>query len=85
MIIYTSGTTSRPKGVPLTHKNLLTSLGNIKSTYALTPDDVFGATAAGEVMPQKSTFFYPKLPTGLVFRPLGSGSDSGPDRASDAG
>ena len=25
---------------------------------------------AGEVMPQKSTFFYPKLPSGLVFNPL---------------
>jgi uncharacterized protein (DUF1015 family) len=35
---------------------------------ALTPDDVFRVTAAGERMPQKSTFFYPKLPTGLVFR-----------------
>ncbi len=37
---------------------------------ALPPDDVFRVTAAGEVMPQKSTFFHPKLPTGLVFRPL---------------
>jgi uncharacterized protein (DUF1015 family) len=26
--------------------------------------------AAGEVMPQKSTFFDPKAPTGLVFGPL---------------
>ena len=24
---------------------------------------------AGEKMPQKSTFFFPKLPTGLVLRP----------------
>ena len=36
----------------------------------LAPDDVFRVTAAGEVMPQKSTFFFPKLPTGLVFRLL---------------
>jgi len=36
----------------------------------LSPDDVFRVTAAGEVLPQKSTFFLPKLPTGLVFRPL---------------
>jgi uncharacterized protein (DUF1015 family) len=36
----------------------------------LSPDDVFRVTEAGEVLPQKSTFFYPKLPTGLVFRPL---------------
>ena len=34
----------------------------------MTPDDVFQATAEGEVMPQKSTFFYPKVPTGMVFR-----------------
>jgi uncharacterized protein (DUF1015 family) len=25
---------------------------------------------AGESMPPKSTFFYPKVPTGLVFNPL---------------
>jgi uncharacterized protein (DUF1015 family) len=34
----------------------------------LTPDDVFRVTGEGVVMPQKSTFFYPKVPTGLVFR-----------------
>ncbi len=34
----------------------------------LTPDDVFRVTGAGEVLPQKSTFFFPKLPSGLVFR-----------------
>ena len=26
--------------------------------------------AAGESMPPKSTYFYPKVPTGLVFNPL---------------
>ena len=36
----------------------------------LRAEDVFRVTEAGEVLPQKSTFFYPKLPTGLVFRPL---------------
>ncbi len=36
----------------------------------LTPDDVFRVTRAGEVLPQKSTFFVPKLPSGLLFRPL---------------
>ena len=35
---------------------------------ALDPDDVFRVTQAGERMPQKSTFFSPKVPTGLVFR-----------------
>lgn len=34
----------------------------------LEPDDVFRATEVGGVLPQKSTFFWPKLPTGLVFR-----------------
>jgi len=34
----------------------------------LTPDDVFRTTGRGEVMPQKSTFFFPKIPTGMVFR-----------------
>ncbi len=35
---------------------------------ALDPDDVFRVTRAGERMPQKSTFFSPKVPTGMVFR-----------------
>ena len=39
----------------------------------LTADDVFRVTAAGERLPQKSTFFYPKLPTGLVFRTFEEG------------
>jgi len=30
--------------------------------------------AAGEVMPPKSTYFFPKVLTGLLFSPLGSGS-----------
>ncbi|MBW1883494.1 MAG: DUF1015 domain-containing protein [Deltaproteobacteria bacterium] len=34
----------------------------------MSPDDVFRTTGEGEVMPQKSTFFYPKIPTGMVFR-----------------
>lgn len=34
----------------------------------LSPEAVFRATAKGDVMPQKSTFFYPKVPTGMVFR-----------------
>jgi len=39
----------------------------------LHPDDVFRVTGAGEILPQKSTFFFPKLPSGLVFRPLEEG------------
>jgi uncharacterized protein (DUF1015 family) len=40
----------------------------------LEPDDVFRVTATGQVMPQKSTFFYPKIPTGMVFRVHGEGA-----------
>ncbi len=39
LFLHTSGTTSRPKGVPLSHANLLASLGNIAATYALSPED----------------------------------------------
>jgi uncharacterized protein (DUF1015 family) len=40
----------------------------------LRPEDVFRVTEEGSVLPQKSTFFYPKLPTGLVFRLLEEGA-----------
>jgi uncharacterized protein (DUF1015 family) len=32
--------------------------------------DVRAVAEAGHVMPQKSTFFYPKLTSGLLFFPL---------------
>ncbi len=40
LILHTSGTTSRPKRVPLSHANLMTSARNVAETYELTPDDV---------------------------------------------
>src|SRR5262245_16438524 len=39
LFLHTSGTTSRPKGVPLTHGNLTASIANIAATYQLTPRD----------------------------------------------
>jgi acyl-CoA synthetase (AMP-forming)/AMP-acid ligase II len=39
LFLHTSGTTSRPKGVPLTHGNLMASIANIAATYQLTPKD----------------------------------------------
>jgi uncharacterized protein (DUF1015 family) len=33
-------------------------------------EELTAVAAAGDVMPQKSTYFYPKLLTGLVFHPL---------------
>jgi acyl-CoA synthetase (AMP-forming)/AMP-acid ligase II len=40
LILHTSGTTSRPKRVPLSHANLLKSAANVAATYQLTPADV---------------------------------------------
>ena len=40
LVLHTSGTTSRPKRVPLRHRNLAASAVNIRDTYNLTPDDV---------------------------------------------
>src|SRR5881227_474182 len=40
LILHTSGTTSRPKRVPLSHANLMTSVRNVADTYKLTPEDV---------------------------------------------
>jgi acyl-CoA synthetase (AMP-forming)/AMP-acid ligase II/acyl carrier protein len=39
LLLHTSGTTSRPKLVPLTQHNLLTSAMNIATTLKLTPED----------------------------------------------
>jgi acyl-CoA synthetase (AMP-forming)/AMP-acid ligase II len=40
LMLHTSGTTSRPKRVPLTHGNLLTSARNVSSWYGLGPEDI---------------------------------------------
>ncbi|CAI9092230.1 OLC1v1027421C2 [Oldenlandia corymbosa var. corymbosa] len=39
LFLHTSGTTSRPKGVPLTQLNLVSSVKNIQSVYKLTESD----------------------------------------------
>lgn len=36
----------------------------------ISPRGVMAIAVRGERMPQKSTFFYPKIPTGLLFNPL---------------
>lgn len=39
LMLHTSGTTSRPKMVPLTHRNICTSAANIRRTLQLTKQD----------------------------------------------
>lgn len=46
-----------------------TRMGGCEMTFLLNPtriEDMRNAALAGEKMPQKSTFFYPKVPSGLV-------------------
>jgi len=40
LILHTSGTTSRPKRVPLPHRNLMISARNVAETYQLNREDV---------------------------------------------
>ena len=48
--------------------------GPFEAAFILRPtpvDQVQSVADAGETMPPKSTFFFPKVPTGIVFNPLG--------------
>ena len=50
-----------------------TESGEFRLAFLVNPvrvEQVSAVADAGELMPQKSTFFYPKLPTGLVLNPL---------------
>jgi uncharacterized protein (DUF1015 family) len=47
--------------------------GEAEGAFLLRPtriEDVWEVARRGDVMPQKSTFFYPKLTSGLLFEPL---------------
>ncbi len=47
--------------------------GEAEAAFLLRPtriDDVWAVASRGDVMPQKSTFFYPKLTSGLLMLPL---------------
>jgi uncharacterized protein (DUF1015 family) len=47
--------------------------GEAEAAFLLRPptiEQVRAVAERGETMPQKSTFFYPKLPSGLLFHPL---------------
>ena len=65
------GAVSFPKSTVQVARDLAAGRGTVALYLnALTPDEVFAVTEAGETLPQKSTYFAPKLPTGLVFRRL---------------
>jgi uncharacterized protein (DUF1015 family) len=47
--------------------------GEWNAAFLLDPvslDDIFSVTKAGGILPQKSTYFYPKVATGLVVRSM---------------
>jgi uncharacterized protein (DUF1015 family) len=47
--------------------------GDAAVAYILRPtriEDVFAYARRGEVLPQKTTYFFPKLISGLLFHPL---------------
>jgi len=72
------GAIDYPKGAQHAARGVRAGQGSVALYLnALSPDEVFAVTAAGEVLPQKSTFFLPKLPTGLLFRLM----DSAPEAA----
>src|SRR5438309_2169348 len=57
--------------------------GDAEAAFLLRPtriEDVWEVARRGDVMPQKSTFFYPKLTSGLLMLPLDVGS---PERETD--
>lgn len=48
--------------------------GGVQAAFLMNPtkiEEVIAVAESGQVMPQKSTFFYPKIPSGLVLYPLG--------------
>jgi uncharacterized protein (DUF1015 family) len=51
----------------------LVQSGQYDAAFLMAPipiEHVHAVAAAGETMPPKSTYFYPKVPTGLLFNPL---------------
>lgn len=65
VVLYTSGTSGKPKGVMLTHKNLLSNVAQIREHIHVRPADIFLG-----VLPQFHSFGL----TGLTLMPMLSGS-----------
>jgi uncharacterized protein (DUF1015 family) len=66
-----------PEGVTYTPRReeavALVDRGDAEAAFLLRPtriEDVWAVARRGDVMPQKSTYFFPKLTSGLLFHPL---------------
>jgi len=66
-----------PRGVTYTPRReeavATVDRGEAEAAFLLRPtriEDVWAVARRGETMPQKSTYFYPKLTSGLLFHPL---------------
>jgi uncharacterized protein (DUF1015 family) len=66
-----------PEGVTYTPRRdeavAMVDRGEAEAAFLLRPtriEDVWAVARRGETMPQKSTYFYPKLTSGLLFHPL---------------
>ena len=67
----------KPEGVTYTPQRhdaiAAVDRGEAEAAFLLRPtriEDVWEVAGRGDVMPQKSTFFYPKLTSGLLLHPL---------------
>jgi uncharacterized protein (DUF1015 family) len=67
----------RPQGVTYTAQRgdaiAAVDRGEAEAAFLIRPtplDEVFERARRGEVMPQKTTYFFPKLTSGLLFQPL---------------
>jgi uncharacterized protein (DUF1015 family) len=67
----------RPQGVTYTAQRedavAAVDRGEAEAAFLIRPtriEDVFERARRGEVMPQKTTYFFPKLTSGLLFHPL---------------
>ena len=68
---------ARPEGITYTpsreEAEAAVDRGEAEAAFLVRPariEDVFERARRGEVMPQKTTYFYPKLVSGLLFLPL---------------
>jgi uncharacterized protein (DUF1015 family) len=66
-----TSTTSATRATPI--RRCADRLGRVRRAFVLRPtpvEQVREVAASGENMPPKSTYFFPKLLTGLLFNPL---------------